>query len=97
MGQPKESTGLLCPSPDNPSAYSIYAEEPRGTPDNYKISKSAKLSITDKDINVVTPQSLRPLNSQSTPNTVNNAMKAGERLAGGARALNAEVRQSHEV
>jgi hypothetical protein len=93
MGQPKESTGLLSPSPDDPSAYSIYAEEPRGTPDNYKISESAKLSITDKDIDAVTPQSL----GQSTPNTVDDAMKAGERLAGGARAPNAEVRQSHEV
>jgi hypothetical protein len=94
MGQEIESTDILVPSPDDPSAYSIYAEKPRGTSDDYKISELVKLSVTVNDIDAVALQDLRPVNDHSTPGT---AAKVGQRLVGGFRTPKVEMGQSHEA
>lgn len=94
MGQAIESTDILVPSPDDPSAYSIYAEKQRGTSDDYKISELAKLSDTVNDVSAVALQDLRPVNDQSTPGT---AAKVGQRLVGGFRTPKVEMGQSHEA
>lgn len=94
IGQAIESTDILVPSPDDPSAYLIYAEKPRGTSDNYKISELAKLSVTDNDVGAVALQDLRPVNDRSTPGT---AAKFGQQLVGGVRTPKMEMGQSHEA
>jgi hypothetical protein len=97
MSQPIEPRNILVPSPDDPSAYSIYAEKPRGISDDYKISESAKLSIIDNDIGAVASQDFRPVNGRSTPNAVGTAAKAGQGLMGGVRAPKVDMGQSREA
>ncbi|KAB8221614.1 hypothetical protein BDV33DRAFT_202352 [Aspergillus novoparasiticus] len=50
MRQLNESTDLLVPSTDDPSAYSIFAEEPRDSAGNCKVFGNPKLSTTDDDL-----------------------------------------------
>ncbi|KAF4212691.1 hypothetical protein CNMCM8980_000784 [Aspergillus fumigatiaffinis] len=54
-GQLKESTGLLVPSTDDPSAYSIYAEEPQDTVGDCKVSGNPKISVTNNNFDVARP------------------------------------------
>jgi hypothetical protein len=98
MGQLKESTGLLVPSTDDPSAYSIYAEEPQDTARNYEVSGNPKLSVTDNNLDVANLPNVGPLNEgQSTPNAVEIAVENGERLVAGARLPNVEKRETRGV
>jgi hypothetical protein len=95
MGQLKESTGLLVPSTDDPSAYSIYAEAPQDTAGNCKVSGKPKLAVTDNDVDVASLPNVGPLNDgQSTPNTVDIAVTNGERSVAGARVSDVEERET---
>jgi hypothetical protein len=98
MGQLKESTGLLVPSTDDPSAYSIYAEAPQDTAGDCKVSGSPKLSVTDNNVDVASLPNVGPLNDgQSTLNTVDIAVTNGERLVAGDRLSNVEKRETRGV
>ncbi|GFG17794.1 hypothetical protein IFM61392_10224 [Aspergillus lentulus] len=95
MRHQKESTDLLVPSTDDPSAYSIYAEEPRDTAGDCKVSGKPKLPVTDDDIDVASLPNVGPLNDgQSTPNTVDIAVTNGERLVAGVRVSDVEERET---
>jgi hypothetical protein len=98
MGQLKESTGLLVPSTDDPSAYSIYAEEPQDTAGNCEVSGNPELSVTDNNVDVASLPNVGPLNDgQSTPSAADIAVTNGERLVAGARLSNVEKRETRGV
>jgi hypothetical protein len=98
MGQLKESTGLLVPSTDDPSAYSIYAEEPQDTAGNCKVSRNPKLPVTDNNVNVASLPNVGPLNDgQSTPNAVDIAVTNGEQPVAGAQVSDADERETQGV
>jgi hypothetical protein len=95
--QPKESIDLLSPSPDDPSAYSIYAAKPGGTASDSKVSEYPKFPVPGGDVHVATVQNLETLNGdQATPISTATAVEGGQRLAEGALALKKEVRKSCE-
>ncbi|EAW11469.1 uncharacterized protein ACLA_091670 [Aspergillus clavatus NRRL 1] len=96
MGQLKEPTDPLVPSSDDPSAYSIYAEEPQAG--NCKVSGNPKLSVTDNNIDGASLPNIGPLNDgQSTPSAVDIAVANGEWLVAGAWLSNVEKRETHGV
>jgi hypothetical protein len=98
IGQLKESTDLLVPSTDDPSAYSIYKEEPRDTAGNGKVSGKRSLAVADNDVDVASLPNVGPLNDgQSTPNTVDIAVTNGERLVAGVRVSDVEERETRGV
>jgi hypothetical protein len=99
IGQLKESTDLLVPSTDDPSAYSIYEGEPRDTAGNCKVSGIPKLAVTDNDVDVASLPNDGPLNDvgQSTPNTVDIAVTNGERPVAGARVSDVDKRETRGV
>jgi hypothetical protein len=98
IGQLKESTDLLVPSTDDPSAYSIYEEETRDTAAHCKVSGKPKLAVTDNDIDGARLPNVGPLNNgQSTPNTVDIAVTNGERPVAGARVSDVEERETRGV
>jgi hypothetical protein len=81
IGQLKESTGLLVPSADDPSAYSIYADESQDTARNREVSGNPKLSVTGNNVDVA-----------SSPDVAD-----GERLVAGDRLSNVEKRETRGV
>jgi hypothetical protein len=99
IGQLKESTSLLIPSTDDPSAYSIYADEPQDTAGNCKVSGILKLAVTDNDVNVASLLNVGPLNDvgQSMLNTVNIAVVNGEWLVAGAQVSDVDKRETYRV
>ncbi|KAH2362761.1 hypothetical protein KXV92_006453 [Aspergillus fumigatus] len=98
IGQLEESTDLLVPSTDDPSAYSIYEEEPRDTAGNCKVSGIPKLAVTDNDVDVASLPDVEPLNDgQSTPNAVDIPVTNGERPVAGARVSDADERETRGV
>ncbi|KAH1353232.1 hypothetical protein KXX63_002251 [Aspergillus fumigatus] len=98
MDHQKESTDLLVPSTDDPSAYSIYAEEPRDTAGDCKVAGKPKLPVTDNDVDVASLPNVGPLNDgQSTPNTVDIDVTNGERPVAGARVSDADERETQGV
>lgn len=98
MDHQKESTDLLVPSTDDPSAYSIYAEEPRDTAGDCKVAGKPKLPVTDDDVDVASLPNVGPLNDgQSTPNTVDIDVTNGERPVAGARVSDADERETRGV
>jgi hypothetical protein len=98
IGQLKESTGLLVPSTDDPSAYSVYAEEPQDTAGNCEVSGNPKLSVIDNNVDVARLPDAGPLkDGQSTPSAVDIAVADGERLVAGARLSNVDKRETPGV
>jgi hypothetical protein len=81
IGQLKESTGLLVPSTDGPSAYSIYADESQDTARNREVSGNPKLPVTGNNVDVASSPDVGPLkDGQSTPSAVDITVADGERL-----------------
>ncbi|RHZ46254.1 uncharacterized protein CDV56_102936 [Aspergillus thermomutatus] len=54
MDQPTKSASLLIPSPDDPSAYSTFAEKPRGRISDCKVSEHLKLPATGDEVDAAT-------------------------------------------